>query len=105
MWCAVINFMAILLEFHCFHGLAVFNQIMQTSMMVYILFRVSDLIARGKDEANRHCDKLSAISCGIALLFMIGVFVYSLFEENQFQFMLLKLFEFGLGILIFYKCN
>lgn len=47
-WCAVINFMAILLEFQCFNALAIFNQMMQTSMMCYILFRVSDLLAKGQ---------------------------------------------------------
>ena len=83
MWCAVINFMAILLEFHCFNALAIFNQMMQTSMMCYILFRVSDLLSKGQAQNSEKWDKLTAAVCGAALLLMIGVFGYSLWEEAQ----------------------
>ena len=97
--------MAILLEFHCFNALAIFNQMMQTSMMCYILFRVSDLLAKGQNQNSRGWDKLTAAVCGTAFLLMIGVFVYSLWEEAQAQFILLKSFEFVLGVLIFLKCT
>lgn len=87
MWCAVINFLAILLEIQCFNALAIFNQMMQTTMMCYILFRVSHLLVKDQTDGGNgntgRWEKATPVVCGIALILMIMVFVYSLFEEAQ----------------------
>jgi hypothetical protein len=71
-WCSLINIIAIGLEFSCSHNLKLSNQTLECSMIVYLLYRLSNL-------APIEFKVLNIVVCALACGGMAVIQIFSFF--------------------------